>query len=82
MKKNIKVVVRKPKLSTTIPDKVGPTKLPRKFDDAHIPEENTIAKQNYLFMEWSNGFYQLMFIFYMQSLTQCIVSENTNNKLT
>jgi len=51
MKKNIKVVARKPKLSTKIPDKVGPTKLPRKFDDAHIPEENTIAKQNYLFMD-------------------------------
>ena len=38
MTKNPRVVERNPKLSTKMPDRVGPRKLPRKNEDVHIPK--------------------------------------------
>ena len=35
--KNPRVVERNPNLSTKMPDRVGPRKLPKKNDDVHMP---------------------------------------------
>ena len=37
MTQNPRVVERNPNLSTKMPDRVGPRKLPKKNDDVHIP---------------------------------------------